>query len=184
MELEIVQVGDPVLRRVARELSREEILSENVQGLITAMKETMRAAPGVGLAAPQVGQSVRLAVVEDRAEFLEKIPADLLLERERRPVPFHVLVNPTLVVEDPEAVAFFEGCLSFAGFVGLVPRARAVRVHCLNERAEAVTISARGWYARILQHEIDHLDGVVCVDRMDTRTLSTVANYGRFSTGR
>ena len=79
-----------------------------------------------------------------------------------------------------EGAEFFEGCLSFAGFVGLVPRARAVRVECLDERAEPVTIEAHGWYARILQHEIDHLDGLVCIDRMNLRSLTTVENHARF----
>jgi peptide deformylase len=184
MELEIVQVGDPVLRRRARALSREEILGAPVQRLIAHMRDAMRKAPGVGLAAPQIGESLRLAVIEDRPEFLEKIPPEVLVERDRRPVAFHVIVNPRLTVAGDERAEFFEGCLSFAGFVGLVARARAVRVECLNERAEPVTITARGWYARILQHEIDHLDGVVCVDRMDLRSLTSVANHTRFWAGK
>src|ERR1041385_8343132 len=136
MELDIVQVGDPVLRQRARALSPEEIRSAPIKRLVDAMRDAMRKAPGVGLAAPQVGESLQIAVIEDRPEYSEKLPPELILERERRPVPFHVIINPRLTVEDEERVEFFEGCLSFAGFVGLVPRARAVRVECLDERAE------------------------------------------------
>jgi peptide deformylase len=181
MALEIVQVGDPVLRARARDLTREEILGEEIQRLIEALRETMREAPGVGLAAPQIGLSLRLAVIEDREEYLARASPEALASRDRRPVPFHVIVNPTIVVEDATPATFHEGCLSFAGFVGHVARATAVRVEALDEHAEPVTIRARGWYARILQHEIDHLDGIVCVDRMDLRTLSTVDNAVRFA---
>ena len=83
-------------------------------------------------------------------------------------MPYHVIINPklTVTVTDTAGQAeFFEGCLSFAGFVGLVPRALAVKVECLNEQAEPVTINAKGWYARILQHEIEHLQGNLCLDR-------------------
>jgi peptide deformylase len=184
MESEIVQVGDPVLRRRARELTREEILSAEIQSLVDEMRDTMRAAPGVGLAAPQIGIPLQIAVIEDRAEYLENVPAEALAVRERSAVPFHVIVNPRLTVEDAEQVEFFEGCLSFSGFVGLVPRARAVRVECLDERAEPRTIVARGWYARILQHEIDHLHGRVYVDRMRTRSLASVENAARFWAGK
>jgi peptide deformylase len=184
MGLEIVHVGDPVLRRRARDLTRDEILSEPIRRLIADMRDAMRAAPGVGLAAPQIGEPLRLAVLEDRAEFLEKLPREALAERERRAVPFQVIVNPRLTVVGDERREFFEGCLSFPGVVGLVPRALEVRVECLDERAEPVTIPARGWHARILQHEIDHLDGVVCVDRMNTRSLTTVENHARYWAGK
>jgi peptide deformylase len=182
-EQRIVQVGDPVLRRRARDLSVEEIRSDEIQELVVAMRDAMRAAPGVGLAAPQIGLPLRIAVVEDRAEYLEGASAETLAERERAPVAFHVVVNPRLTIVDETPVEFYEGCLSFAGFVGLVSRARAVRVDALDERGEPVTIEASGWHARILQHEIDHLDGIVCVDRMWLRSLTTVENYASFWAG-
>lgn len=179
MKLKIVQVGEPVLRQAARPLSEDEIRSASVQQLIELMRETMRDAPGVGLAAPQVGESVRLAVIEDRAEYVAGVPGDRLAERERSPVPFHVLVNPRLSPVGEESRLFFEGCLSLPGFVALVPRAHAVRVEGLDERGEPVTIEARGWYARILQHELDHLDGRVYVDRMLPRSFMTSVAYRR-----
>lgn len=178
--LKIVQVGEAVLRQRARELSPAEIESAEIQNLIAAMKETMYAAPGVGLAAPQIGESLQLAVIEDRAKYHQLLSPRQLQERERVPLPFQVVINPKLTVLEAGPATFFEGCLSFSGFVGAVPRALAVRVECLNEHAEAIVIEARGWHARILQHEIDHLHGHVCIDRMLLRTLMTSENYARY----
>jgi len=179
MILKIRQVGEQVLRQKARPLSTDEILDRSTQELIGCMRETMHDAPGVGLAAPQVGFALQLVVIEDQAEFIQKLPAEQVAERERRPVPFHVLINPKLTLLDSEPAEFFEGCLSLAGFTAVVPRARQVRVECLNEKAESVIIDASGWYARILQHEIDHLEGVLYVDRMNSRTFFTQDNYVR-----
>src|ERR1700719_498778 len=111
MLLPIVHAGDPVLRQQARALSPKEIKSKEIQKVIEHMRETMRGAPGVGLAAPQVGLSLQLAVIEDRKEYHKDIAAEQLEERERRPVPFHVIVNPKIVNMSTEAVDFFEGCL-------------------------------------------------------------------------
>jgi peptide deformylase len=176
MTSQILQVGAPVLRQRARPLSMAEIDSPAIQELIEVMRETMRRAPGVGLAAPQIGYGLQVAVIEDRAEYHAGLSAAALAERERMPVPFHVLINPRLTVVDDTAVAFFEGCLSLNGFAAIVPRARSVRVDCLNERGEAQVIHARGWYARILQHEIDHLHGTLYIDRMLSRSFTSVDN--------
>lgn len=180
MKLKIWQAGEAVLREKARPLTTAEILSQPVQELIASMWETMRDAPGVGLAAPQIGLPVQLAVIEDQFELIQRLPPQQVAERERRPVPFHVVINPTLVLEDGDPAEFYEGCLSVAGFTALVPRARRVRVECLNERAEPVSILGEGWYARILQHEIDHLNGTLYIDRMDSRSFSTQENYSRY----
>jgi peptide deformylase len=179
MRLQIIQAGEEVLRTQARELSRAEILSEKTRELIEYMKETMRYAPGVGLAAPQVGISLQLAVIEDREEYHQKLTAEQLAERQRRPVPFHVIINPRIVSSDSGTVEFFEGCLSVTGYSAIVPRSQAVTVEYLNEFAEEKKIHAVGWYARILQHEIDHLAGILYVDRMKTRTLTTLDNLER-----
>ena len=150
-----------------------------MQELIGSMFETMRAAPGVGLAAPQIGMPLQLAVIEDRREYIDKVPAEHSAARLRTPVLAHVIVNPHLTLES-ETVEFFEGCLSLPGFTAIVPRALAVRVDCLNERAEPVTIHARGWYARILQHEIDHLHGALYIDRMVSRSFMGRENFERY----
>jgi peptide deformylase len=179
MRLKIVQAGDPVLRQTARPLTPTEILSADLQRLIADMRETMHDAPGVGLAAPQVGLSLQLAVIEDRPETLRDLPPAQLAERERRPVPFHALINPVIHARSEGNVDFFEGCLSVAGFVAVVPRAIAVEVEYLDEHAKPHRIQARGWYARILQHEIDHLQGGLYLDRMRARSFSTVENFTR-----
>lgn len=184
MKLEIVQAGNPVLRQQAHPLTKEEIASPSIQQLIELMRDTMREAPGVGLAAPQIGLSIQLAVIEDRSEYLDDVPADRLAELQRAPVPFHVIINPKLSVLDDATAEFYEGCLSVEGYLAAVDRAVNVRVECLNERGEAITIDAHGWYARILQHEIDHLNGTLYVDRMKTRTLTTADNMVRFGNAR
>jgi peptide deformylase len=176
MTLEIHQVGAPVLRQRARPLTVEEIRSTPIQRLIEQMRDTMREAPGVGLAAPQIGQSLQLAVIEDREDYLQGIAPATLHERERAAVPFHVIINPRLAIAQEAPAVFFEGCLSLDGFAALVPRAIAVRVDCVNERGEPVIIQARGWYARILQHEIDHLNGTLYIDRMLSRSFMSIDN--------
>ncbi|PWT92333.1 MAG: peptide deformylase [Blastocatellia bacterium] len=180
MKLKLIQTGDPVLRQRGRELTREEILSGSIQNLIESMRETMREAPGVGLAAPQIGESLQLAVIEDPSEFISHLPEEEVVARERSPVDFHVIINPKLSVVGESSAEFFEGCLSVEGFQAVVRRALEVHVECLNERAEPITINARGWYARILQHEIDHLDGHLYIDRMNTRTFTTNENLVQF----
>ena len=180
MRLKIVQAGDPVLRQQARALSADEVCSRGTQELIEHMKETMRDAPGVGLAAPQVGLSLQLAVIEDREEYAKDVAAEQLRERERKPVPFHVIMNPKITSASGSQAEFFEGCLSLAGFCALVPRSSTVRVECLDEKGTARVIEASGWYARILQHEIDHLNGTMYVDRMLSRSLTSLDNLNRF----
>lgn len=179
MLLPICEAGEIVLRLPARELTPAEIVSPEIQSLIADMFETMRAAPGVGLAAPQIGVPLQLAVIEDRQDYIDKAPPGHAAARERVAVSPHVIVNPRLSLED-DAVEFFEGCLSLPGFTAMVPRARAVRVECLNERGEPVSIHARGWYARILQHEIDHLRGTLYIDRMRSRTFMNRENFERY----
>ena len=176
MRLEILQVGWPVLRQRARALTTDEIRSAAIQQLIEQMRDTMREAPGVGLAAPQIGQPLQLAVVEDREEYLRGIDAIVLQERERVPIPFHVIINPRLTIVQEAPTVFFEGCLSIDGFAAMVPRAIAVRVEGFNERGELLDIQARGWYARILQHEIDHLNGMLYIDRMLSRSFMSIEN--------
>jgi peptide deformylase len=184
MRLKIVQTGELVLREQARLLTPEEILSEEIQHLIHDMCDAMRDAPGVGLAAPQIGLPLQLAVIEDREDLLKPFSAEDLAERERRPVPFHVIINPVIGYSSDEKKNFYEGCLSLPGFSAVVPRAHTVRVQYLDERAEPQFVQASGWYARILQHEIDHLQGTLYIDRMLTRTFTTLDNWTRLHKGK
>ena len=184
VKFDIVQAGNPILRQRALSLTVEQIRSREIQKLIESMRECMHEAPGVGLAAPQVGLALHLAVIEDREDYHKDVSEALLQERERKPVPFHVIVNPVLEEVGDEKAEFFEGCLSLSGFSALVPRARAVRVSCLDERGEAKVIEASGWYARILQHEVDHLNGTLYIDRMRARSFTTMENLAEFWKGK
>jgi peptide deformylase len=176
-KLEIVQAGDPVLRQIARPLREDEIPSAEIQQTITAMLETLRLAPGVGLAAPQVGLGLQLAIIEDRAEYQSSWSAEQLRARGRVPVDFHVIINPELEIDGRAQAEFYEGCLSVAGYTALVPRYSRVRVRFLNQHGEKQQVEAQGWYARILQHEIDHLNATLFIDLMKPRTFMSVKNY-------
>ena len=123
---------------------------------------------------------MQLAVVEDPEEYLDHFSDDQLSATQRSAVPFHVIINPKLTLLGKAKATFFEGCLSVEGYQAIVDRALDVRVDCLNERGEEITIKAHGWYARILQHEIDHLNGTLYIDRMKPRTLTTSENMFRF----
>jgi len=180
MRLSIVQVGEPVLRQPARPLSPEEISLPETQQLIEWMRDTMQQAPGVGLAAPQVAVPIQLAVIEDRPEYSKDIAPERLAERERQAVPFLTLINPRIVDRSERQVEFFEGCLSLAGFTALVKRSHAVVVEYLDREAQPQRIEARGWFARILQHEIDHLHGTLYIDRMESRSFSSLTNLERY----
>ena len=179
MLLKIVAVGHPVLRQTPHPLTPKEIRSPQIKDLIEHMRETLRDAPGVGLAAPQIGQSLNLAVIEDRAEYHKTASEAELKERERVPVDFHVLINPRIDLLSDSQVSFFEGCLSLPGYMAEVPRSRSVRVTCLDHHGKSRVIEATGWYARILQHEIDHLQGKIYIDRMQSQTFSSLDNYQR-----
>jgi peptide deformylase len=179
MRLKIVNVGDQVLRQAARPLSVAEIRGSEIQQLIQHMRETMNDAPGVGLAAPQVGFPLQLVVIEDKQEYFAGLTAEHLAERERHAVPFHVVINPVMHQMSAAEVEFFEGCLSVPGFTAIVRRSLQVRVECMDATGTPRIIEASGWYARILQHEIDHLHGTLYVDRMDSRTLSSIENHAR-----
>jgi len=179
MLLKLVQVGEAILRQKARELTPAEIGSERIRQLIQFMHQTLIDAPGVGLAAPQIGESIQLAIIEDLPEYSRNLTAQQIADRERQPVPLHVIINPTLTPVGEAKLEFFEGCLSVNGSTAMVPRYQKVRVECLDENAKPRTIEASGWYARILQHEIDHLNGILYVDRMYSRTFMSLESYTR-----
>lgn len=169
----IVQIGAPVLRQRAAEVDPARIASAEIQRLIADMIAAMRGAPGVGLAAPQIGVPLRVLVLEDRAELMAKLDAAELRERDRVEVPLRVFINPVLRPVGAETRTFFEGCLSVQGYTALVERSVEVEVTGLDERGQAHAMHVRGWPARILQHEVDHLDGTLYVDRMLSRSFST-----------
>lgn len=170
----VVQAGAPVLRQRAQDVPVDRITTPQFQALVARMVDAMRRAPGVGLAAPQLGEGWRVLVLEDAEHLQRALTAAELAERERVPVPLRVIVNPTLRPVGEQKVTFFEGCLSVAGFAALVPRFHEVEVSGLDERAQPVSWRVAGWPARILQHEVDHLDGTLYLDRMHTRSFTTL----------
>jgi peptide deformylase len=183
--LPIVQCGDPVLRRAAEPVDPADVRTAAMQRLIAQMRATMEAAPGVGLAAPQIGVPLQLAVLQDGPERWGNLSEEERAARERDELPFTVLVNPVVTpVGENGLAAFYEGCLSIPGLGALVVRHRAVRVEALDEHGEPVDQVLRGWSARIVQHEADHLAGRLYLDRAELRSLSTSDNYARFWAGR
>jgi peptide deformylase len=176
----IAQLGEPVLRRVARPLSVEELRSPAIQSLIDDMIDTMHDADGAGLAAPQVYESIQLCVIE-----IQKNPRypDAL------DIPLTVLVNPlvTPVVDSPadalapeDSIAMFEGCLSVTGLRGQVVRPRRVRVQALDRNGQPLDFVWEGVRASVVQHETDHLNGVLYVDRADSKSLTFLREYERY----
>ncbi len=155
--------------------SAARITTPDTKELVATMIATMRAAPGVGLAAPQIGVPLRVIVLEDREELMKSLTPEERRARERSAFPTRVLFNPVLELlgSPDDRVAFFEGCLSVHGYVALVDRAAEVIVTALDENANPVTWQVRGWPARILQHEVDHLDGTLYIDRMRSRSFAT-----------
>lgn len=169
----IVQAGDPVLRRVAAAVPPEEFGSPGLRALVDQMIEVMHAAPGVGLAAPQIGVPLRVIVLEDEEGRMARLSRQQRVERGRVPFGVRTIVNPTLRIVGDEVATFFEGCLSVAGFAALVPRARTVEVTGFDVEGAPVQWEVSGWPARILQHEVDHVGGTLYVDRMLTRSFCT-----------
>jgi len=180
MIFDIVQVGDPVLRRGARPLAPPEIGTPFVQELIASMRQTMHAASGVGLAAPQVGEALQVVVMEDDGEAMEAMSAARRDELGRDRLPFTVVINPVVEPVGDATTDCFEGCLSLSGFSALVRRWNRVRVQGLDQTGASVELELEGWPARIAQHEADHLAGTLYVDRMDPRSLTSFANLARY----
>ncbi|MGW2700035.1 peptide deformylase [Streptomyces sp. NPDC001340] len=166
--LPIVAAGLPVLRQ-GTEPYDGQLGPALLDRFVEALRVTMHAAPGVGLAAPQVGVPLRIAVIEDPAP----VPEEVVLARGRVPQPFRVLVNPSYEPVGAARAAFFEGCLSVPGWQAVVARHAEVRLRGQDEHGRELDEVFTGWPARIVQHETDHLDGVLYIDRAELRSLST-----------
>jgi peptide deformylase len=156
---EIRVIDDPVLRRKAKKIDK---LTPEIRKLIEDMIDTMRAAPGVGLAAPQVGASERVIVVEYAEEAEEESEPDAPPKKKK----LYAVINPEIVWTSDEIVEGTEGCLSIPGWTGDVLRPEAIVVKGLNRSGQRIKIKAEDWLARIFQHEIDHLDGILYIDRL------------------
>jgi peptide deformylase len=165
----VARLGHPVLRQPAAPVPPEEIRSPDIQRLIDDMIETMREYDGAGLAGNQVHELKRIAVIEVQAN--PRYP-------DAPEIPLMVLVNPVVTPLTDEMEDGWEGCLSVPDMRGVVPRFTAVRLECYDRHGERVDLTAKEFFARVIQHETDHLDGVVYVDRMrDLRTLAHIAEW-------
>jgi len=167
----IVQAGNVVLRARASEVDPKHITSANMRQLVRIMVDVMRAAPGVGLAAPQIGVGLSVIVIEDNEQRMAKLTKEQRAERGRTLLPLMVVFNPKLQVLGDEKATYFEGCLSVQGYMALVERHVAVEVTGLDADGKPFQKQMRGWPARILQHEVDHLHGMLYIDRMMSRSF-------------
>ena len=172
--LKVARMGHPVLRTRARAIDVGEVKSSRIQQLIDDMFETMTEYEGVGLAAPQVHESVRLFV----AGFA---PAAGEEDDETERVPLMALINPEITRVGDETAEDWEGCLSIPDIRGKVPRARQIVVRALDRRGKRVEVRASNFTARVIQHETDHLDGILFFDRMTSfETLTFYEEFGRY----
>lgn len=170
--LKVCRLGHPVLRQVAAPVPVEEVATPEIQRLIDDMIETLREYDGVGLAAPQVHISKQIAVLE-----VEKNPR----YPEAPPVPLTVLINLRITVLREETVDGWEGCLSIPDLRGVVPRYRELRVEAFDRQGKKLDFIAKDFHARVVQHEYDHLQGKVYLDRLPTfDTLTHLAEWQRY----
>ncbi|MFE9578498.1 peptide deformylase [Nocardia sp. NPDC006044] len=167
----IVQSGDPVLRSVAQEYDGQ-LDDETLSALVELMRRTMHAAPGVGLAAPQIGLPVQLAVIED----LFPVSEEIAITRERHPQEFLAVLNPTYTPSSLRTADFPEGCLSVTGYHAIVRRHADVTLRYTDLGGISRLAEFSGWPARIAQHETDHLNGVLYVDKAEPGTLTEIVD--------
>jgi len=170
---QVLNMGHPLLRQVARPLEVDELQRPEFASLLRDMVDTLHEYGGIGLAAPQVGESIRLAIIE--------IPGGASRYGELEPMPLTVFVNPTVEVLDTRTEGYWEGCLSVPGLRGFVERPQHVRIEYLTEAGDARMLELKGFTATVFQHEFDHLDGKLFVDRMsDMSLLSFEREYEEF----
>jgi peptide deformylase len=179
MILKLYQTGQPILRKQAKTVSRATLASKPTQDIIDFMISTLRDAPGVGIAAPQVGEQLQIIVIEDKSKYHDTITKQVIKAQGRKSIALKVLVNPKLEILDKKPAHFFEGCLSVDGYVAVVPRALKVKVSALDRNGRPIEYVATNWHARILQHEVDHLKGILLIDRMFTKSFMNMKNFNK-----
>jgi len=168
--LKVARLGNPVIRKAAEAIPKEAIASPEIQRLIDDMIDTMHEYEGVGIAAPQVHASKQLAVIEAKHDA-----------RGEQPIPLTVLINPRIVAASKTLIEDWEGCLSVNDLRGKVPRAEWADVETFNRKGERIKFHAEGFFARVIQHECDHLAGKVFLDRMPSlATLAHLHEFARF----
>ena len=169
----VLRMGHPVLREPARPVKAEELRSDGLRALVADMIDTLNDYGGIGLAAPQVGESLRLALIE--------IPDGVTRYTKTEPMPLTVFVNPTIEIVDPAVAGYWEGCLSIPGLRGYVERPQHVRVRYTDLAGETHELELIGFLATVFQHEFDHLDGTLYIDRIkDSRLLAFDQEFERY----
>ena len=169
----VIRMGHPALRQRARPVDEADIGTDAMHRLVADMIDTLHDYGGIGLAAPQINEGIRLAIVE--------IPGGTSRYGELAARPLTICVNPKIEVVDPELAGYWEGCLSVPGLRGFVTRPQHIRVHYTNLKRERETLVAQGFLATVFQHEFDHLDGTLYVDRIeDPRKLVFEEEYARY----
>lgn len=184
----IARMGNPVLREKARELTLEEIRSDEFDRLLEDMVDTMEEYGGIGLAAPQVHESLAVAIIDyedDNPRYSEQTAkASPGAGEELHSMPLAVFINPKIIVLDSTEQGFWEGCLSVPEIRGLVHRPRKIRVDYLDRDGKPQSLVAEGFLATVFQHELDHLDGTLFIDRIrnvpGATPISFVEEYGRY----
>lgn len=172
----IVQLGHPVLRMPAAEFT-DQLDPAALRAFLDTMRAVMIDAPGVGLAAPQLGIPLRIAVLQDLYETVPEIAA----AREREPLEYLEIINPRYRPVGDRMASFYEGCLSFNGYQGVVERPADIATSFRDAHGATVERHFSGWQARIFQHETDHLDGIVYIDKALTRSLCANHEYPRWA---
>ncbi len=160
----ICRMGNPVLREVARDVALDEINSDKFSRLIADLRDSMKHYGGIGIAAPQIGVSLKVCVIELLS--LNRYGQEINL-------PFTVFVNPVIEILSPESRGYWEGCLSVPGLRGFVERPQLIKVNYLDETGKEQTLQAEGFLATVVQHELDHLFGKLYIDRIKDPTLLT-----------
>lgn len=172
--LKVARLGHPVLRKVAADVSASEIKSQEFQQFLDDMVDTMREYEGIGLAAPQVHRSIRVSVIELPEEGSSRYP-------DKTPIGLQFFINPKLTVLSKEQGRYWEGCLSVPGMRGLVERPNKVKVEYVDRTGKKCEFVAEGFIATVVQHEFDHLDGILYVDKLvSTKNFSFDQEFERY----
>ena len=170
----VCQIGNPVLRKVANPVPRDKISTAEFQQLLDHMIRIMRETRGVGLAAPQVGVSLQVFCMELTERHLTLLGPERTADLQMTKLPLAIVINPHLTITNDKTITREEGCLSVGGYVGCVARATAVQVKGINRHGDDVQHDLIGWSARIAQHEVDHLRGVIYIDKMTTGSFRSM----------
>ncbi|XP_020906381.1 peptide deformylase, mitochondrial [Exaiptasia diaphana] len=177
--VKVRQVGDPVLRNIAKPVDKDYIQTSEFKKLTDTMVKTMRTSKGVGIAAPQIGESLQVFAMEFPEKNLHAlrkrgIKEEILQAMELSAFPLKIFINPEFQVVDSTVTEFPEGCVSIPGFKGIVPRYRAVELQATDVDGKEISWKVYGWPARIIQHEIDHLNGTLYIDKMKPETFENL----------